>query len=236
MKLFFVNLHNRIHTYIQYVVCTHSPRTYVHPSLLTPLPPHIPSYCLSSHIPTMSFPCPSRAPPSFLRCPSPFCPMPLPLSSRAPPPFSAGIQRRPSSHPVRVQRRSHPLEGLPPPPRLPQPPQASHLGPLQGIRTVSWAAQGGEGGRNLAPHLGSGGVLYITGLLYRDCTHYHTHITTTLHCHHGLLVANHYIFYACTVYPHTKYIYSSEQCGPHVQFVYLTVHAVCRVLYTPFTV
>ena len=115
-------------------------RTYTPPSL------H-PSHHTSPHTasPLISHPCPSHAPPSFLWCPSPFCPMPLPLSSRAPPPFSAGIQRRPSSHPVRVQRGSHPLKGLPPPPRLPQPPQASHLGPLQGIRTVSWAAQGGRG-------------------------------------------------------------------------------------------
>ena len=128
---------------------------YALPSHHALLPPHFPSYYFSFHIPPISspfLPMPPLFPtvplPLLSHAPPPFRLVPFPISSCAPPlssPFSAGIQRRPSSHPVRVQRRSHPLEGLPPPPRLPQPPQASHLGPLQGIRTVSWAAQGGRG-------------------------------------------------------------------------------------------
>ena len=142
-----------------YVACY-----YTFPSPPTPHPSPHPPLPLTSHNPHMlislPLPVPTLTPCHRLSllCPShPPCNPHTPPANTAslshspplPSPSPVGVQGRHLSRPVRVQCGTDPLEGLPPLPWLPQPPQAGHPGPLQGIWAVSWVTQRreeGEGG------------------------------------------------------------------------------------------
>ena len=195
--------------------------TYVHtvcgmyslPShLRTPLPPYTPPTTHPLILPLLSYP--THVLPLFFPCPSLFPTMPLPLLSHAPPPVL------PCPSPLLCR---YPKEAIQPPCQ-----STTWITPSQGTTSSSSAASattsqpswptardtdrelgstGGEGVGNWHHTWGVGEFCTSQG-----CSIGTIHITThalQLHCttyHHGLLVANHYIFYACTVYPHTKNI------------------------------